>query len=716
MKNITLKLIAIILALSAIFTAVIVPVGAVSAENAEEIKLFHYTINDNGSLCISSINAPDEDVVIPSEIDGKLVTTFEGNIVAKTVRFPEKMTTIEGSIITEEITVDENNPNFCSLDGVLFNKEKTELVAYPMLSDVESYVLPEIVVCVGWYAFSFLGPNTKLKKLILEKNVKEFNSLDASFEEFEVHAENEIFCSIDGVLFSKDKETLVKYPSLKPDVSYNILDNTKEISYRAFTNCFYLERLSIPETVSVIGVYEEHSMEGYSFINNGFKDIEVSENNNYFRSVDGVLFTKDMKTLIAYCAGNERCSYAIPEGVETLSEHSFFGSIFLKSLGVPKSLNRVKSQAFSFDTRNYTDDKKVTGLVNIAYSGSAEEWANITVDENNEPFERANLVTNAKVEEETESNISVVYSKDNFNIDNESFADYAVRISELDKAPDSEISSGVYAGAKYHAIGYYDIEIIDKSNNDAPVQIGQGEVFITMPVPDELDINSDFVVYHVKDNGSRVKYSLNPNPEKGEKQLKIEFGHFVFSVDSFSVFEFYQVKEIEKISIDPDHAETSYLYNSNINNIAITVTYTDGTTETVTDASKMNITGFDNTKIGTQTVTVGYAGFTDDFEVEVYVKAENIAITKLPSKTSYTYKSGNLDLSGLVLSVTCTDGTTETVTDTSKMKITGFDSTKIGSQTVTVEYEGRTNNFEVTVSYAWWQMIIRILLLGFLWY
>ena len=98
------------------------------------------------------------------------------------------------------------------------------------------------------------------------------------------------------------------------------------------------------------------------------------------------------------------------------------------------------------------------------------------------------------------------------------------------------------------------------------------------------------------------------------------------------------------------------------------------------------------------------------------MKAENIAITKLPSKTSYTYKSGNLDLSGLVLSVTCTDGTTETVTDTSKMKITGFDSTKIGSQTVTVEYEGRTNNFEVTVSYAWWQMIIRILLLGFLWY
>ena len=89
----------------------------------------------------------------------------------------------------------------------------------------------------------------------------------------------------------------------------------------------------------------------------------------------------------------------------------------------------------------------------------------------------------------------------------------------------------------------------------------------------------------------------------------------------------------------------------------------------------------------------------------------SVSINTYPERV--TYKG---DLSDLALTVTYTDGTTETVTDTSKMKITGFDSTKIGSQTVTVEYEGRTNNFEVTVSYAWWQMIIRILLLGFLWY
>ena len=86
------------------------------------------------------------------------------------------------------------------------------------------------------------------------------------------------------------------------------------------------------------------------------------------------------------------------------------------------------------------------------------------------------------------------------------------------------------------------------------------------------------------------------------------------------------------------------------------------------------------------------------------------------AKTSYIYRMDNLDLSGLVLTVTYSDGTTETVTDTSKMKVTGFDNSKTGEQTVTVEYEGATAKFDVTVSYAWWQWIIRILLLGFLWY
>lgn len=92
---------------------------------------------------------------------------------------------------------------------------------------------------------------------------------------------------------------------------------------------------------------------------------------------------------------------------------------------------------------------------------------------------------------------------------------------------------------------------------------------------------------------------------------------------------------------------------------------------------------------------------------------ERMEVLNAPSSAIY---KGSLDLSGTELKVPDGNGSYDVVTDTSKMKITGFDSSKIGEQTVTVEYEGYTAEFEVTVSYAWWQWIIRILLLGFIWY
>ncbi len=99
---------------------------------------------------------------------------------------------------------------------------------------------------------------------------------------------------------------------------------------------------------------------------------------------------------------------------------------------------------------------------------------------------------------------------------------------------------------------------------------------------------------------------------------------------------------------------------------------------------------------------------------DIFVKS-GTRIKTLPAKTNYYYKE-SLDISGLELEITAENGEKKTVTDTSKMKVTGFNPKKIGSQTLTVEYDGTSATFNVTVSYAWWQMIIRILLLGFLWY
>ncbi len=100
-------------------------------------------------------------------------------------------------------------------------------------------------------------------------------------------------------------------------------------------------------------------------------------------------------------------------------------------------------------------------------------------------------------------------------------------------------------------------------------------------------------------------------------------------------------------------------------------------------------------------------------EFAIYVKS-SVKIKEAPKSIVCNYK-GELNLEGIELLVT-TNGKTETVTDTSRMRVVGLDSTKLGEQTVKIYCGEDFTELTVRVEYAWWQWIIRILLLGFLWY
>lgn len=101
-------------------------------------------------------------------------------------------------------------------------------------------------------------------------------------------------------------------------------------------------------------------------------------------------------------------------------------------------------------------------------------------------------------------------------------------------------------------------------------------------------------------------------------------------------------------------------------------------------------------------------------EFEIFAQA-SITLNTLPDKINYSYKE-EFDPSGLTLSVIDALGKETVIDDVKEFKITGFDPKKVGTQTVTVEYEGIQLQFNVTVSYTWWQMLIRFLFFGFLWY
>ena len=75
--------------------------------------------------------------------------------------------------------------------------------------------------------------------------------------------------------------------------------------------------------------------------------IEVAEGNQYFNSVDGVLFYNDRKELKQYPAGKKEVSYNIPEGTEVIAEKAFAGCKNLQYISIPHSMTIISQRAFS---------------------------------------------------------------------------------------------------------------------------------------------------------------------------------------------------------------------------------------------------------------------------------------------------------------------------------------------------------------------------------
>ena len=120
----------------------------------------------------------------------------------------------------------------------------------------------------------------------------------------------------------------------------------------------------------------------------------------------------------------------------------------------------------------------------------------------------------------------------------------------------------------------------------------------------------------------------------------------------------------------------------------------DGQEIPLTDSS-VTVSTLDTTTEGTKEVEVEYNGFKDKFNVVVTDPLSTMAITKLPTKTTYKYGE-KLDLTDGELLVVKESGATEKVAMTSTTP-SGYDSKKLGTQQVTLTYKGQSVNFPVEV-------------------
>ena len=171
------------------------------------------------------------------------------------------------------------------------------------------------------------------------------------------------FTFIDGYAFMNCRNlTSVVIPS-----------NVNSIGDAAFWNCTSLTSISIPESVTFIGAC---AFAGCT----GIQAIDVSENNPNYCSIDGNVYSKDQKTMLAYANGKTATTFTVPAHVTTI--YGAFGYCpALTSVVIPSTVTAI--YPFSF--------YDCSGLTDVYYTGTAEEWEEILVDDYNDALASATI-------------------------------------------------------------------------------------------------------------------------------------------------------------------------------------------------------------------------------------------------------------------------------------------------------------------------------------
>ncbi len=241
------------------------------------------------------------------------------------------------------IDVNGNNEVYSSLDGILYNKERTTLFCYPAGRMGSSYILPEETTTIAPYAIrnNFYLQNVTLNKVVssLDNGLYDLINLRAII----APQENENFSIEEDVLYNKDKTKLIIFPARSENKDFKVPDTVVEMAENAFLSSV-VNTISIGSKVSKVSAFQNCKY---------LRKITVAEDNLNFSSIDGVLFDIAGKNLIKFPSIFEvkkgDYDYTFPNSVENIESLAFDNISTVKSISINSSVNTISSYAFTGD-------------------------------------------------------------------------------------------------------------------------------------------------------------------------------------------------------------------------------------------------------------------------------------------------------------------------------------------------------------------------------
>ncbi|MCI5892792.1 MAG: leucine-rich repeat domain-containing protein [Clostridiales bacterium] len=380
-----------------------------------------YEINDDDTITIVDCNESVTSLEIPSEIDDKSVTSISSTALSKcssltNIAIPSSIKSIANNAFNNcksltEINVAISNTVYSSVEGVLFNKDRTYLIKYPAGRTAETYAIPNGVINIGSSAFQecadltsviIPGSTTYIGDYAF-RQCTGLESINLPGGMISIGSYAFYYCTGLKEIVIPDSVTSIgnsAFSSCSGMESAVISSGITEIEDYTFSGCGNLTSIEIPEGIASIGKFAFQSCNGLTSITipknvtsidygafsacSSLASIDTDSENPAYLSDNGVLMNIDKTQIVAYPAGRTEESYIIPNCVTNIGNRAFYKCTGLTSITIPGSVTEIEEGAF-YSCRN---------LEIVYYGGSATKWSSIIIGDFNSPLEVADVKFN----------------------------------------------------------------------------------------------------------------------------------------------------------------------------------------------------------------------------------------------------------------------------------------------------------------------------------
>jgi hypothetical protein len=357
---------------------------------------YKYQVVNGQAQITACTGVGGEIVIIPSELGGYTVTGITAISAPRRKELSFQITDFDGitgiiipqSIISispgafqdipnmTSITVDGDNPNYASIDGVLYNKSMSVLLECPR--GLTNISVPQGVTAIDDAALRECNYITSI-------------SLPVGLISIGLGAFGNCY-DLPSIIIPETVTSIGAYAFIGCEslTSISIPEGVSSIEHDTFSLCKNLRNIIIPQTVTTIGgaafyycsnLTDIHIPQAVTSINgnlfpgcSGLMSITVDPDNLNYASVDGLLYNK-AGTILMACPGGISIA-ELPPTVTTIGYGAFYGCYNLTSIAIPPAVTSIDNNAFA-DCPNLTSIVIPEGVTSLGSLGNDANAFNV---------------------------------------------------------------------------------------------------------------------------------------------------------------------------------------------------------------------------------------------------------------------------------------------------------------------------------------------------